>query len=293
MISWSWFTLSGQTIGIMIFVFFTILPWITYKFFQVWPLPHPHFLFFLGFCWATVSKSISLLPDKPAYIQVFVHSLLHTEPARVNQVMSFLGKGCFCANGHLQLWWLCHVIQNNMLTIYHSPAQLFPAVQFSFSALHQLEQLSHSQQALFLCNFQFPMWLLLQMPCPVIGILILRVLNCHYQLFGSWSGAMYWAYNALWELQLVAMMLHKISFQLSGKVVPLNLDNCTGKAYLCNQGGTVFNFSFQNSLPDIESDEQTQYYSYFSKHSYHSQCESQLSVMGWLLLELHLLPHIA
>ena len=37
----------------------------------------------------------------------------------------------------------------------------------------------------------------------------------------------------------VAMMLHRMAFCLSGKVVALHLDNSTAKAYLCNQGGTV------------------------------------------------------
>ena len=40
----------------------------------------------------------------------------------------------------------------------------------------------------------------------------------------------------------IAMMLHRMVFHLSGKVVALHLDNSTAKAYLCNQGGTVFPF---------------------------------------------------
>ena len=38
------------------------------------------------------------------------------------------------------------------------------------------------------------------------------------------------------------MMLHRMAFCLSGKVVALHLDNGTAKAYLCNQGGTVAPF---------------------------------------------------
>ena len=34
--------------------------------------------------------------------------------------MSFLGKTNFCANSHAQLCQLCHVIQSDMLNIYHS-----------------------------------------------------------------------------------------------------------------------------------------------------------------------------
>ena len=47
---------------------------------------------------------------------------------------------------------------------------------------------------------------------------------------------------ALQELQAVVMMLHRKTFHLSGKMVALHLDNCSAKAYLCNQGGTVSPF---------------------------------------------------
>ena len=47
---------------------------------------------------------------------------------------------------------------------------------------------------------------------------------------------------ALQDLQAVAVMLHRMAFCLSGKVVALHLDNSTAKAYLCNQGGPVSPF---------------------------------------------------
>ena len=47
--------------------------------------------------------------------------------------------------------------------VYHSPSQLYSSVQFSFLALHQLEQLSYIQQSPVPLQF-----LLLQMPHPVI-----------------------------------------------------------------------------------------------------------------------------
>ena len=56
---------------------------------------------------------------------------------------------------------------------------------------------------------------------------------------GFWSGSMCRAHIALQELQAIAMILHRMAFHLSGKVVALHLDNSTAKAYLCNQGGTV------------------------------------------------------
>ena len=76
------------------------------------------------------------------------------------------------------------------------------------------------------------------------------------------------AHIALQELQDIAMMLCRMAFCLSVKVVALHLDNSTAKAYLCNQGGTV---SFQAGLPDTESDQQGWYNSYSSIHSYPPQ----------------------
>ena len=59
---------------------------------------------------------------------------------------------------------------------------------------------------------------------------------------GSWSGSMCRVYIALQELQAIAMMLCRMAFHLSGKVVALHFDNSTAKAYLCNQGGTMSPF---------------------------------------------------
>ena len=50
------------------------------------------------------------------------------------------------------------------------------------------------------------------------------------------------AHIALQELQTVAMVLHRLAFCLSGKVVVLHFDNSTAKAYLCNQDSTVSPF---------------------------------------------------
>ena len=50
------------------------------------------------------------------------------------------------------------------------------------------------------------------------------------------------AHIALQEFQAIAMILHRMAFHLSGKVVALHLDNSTAKAYLCSHGGTVSPF---------------------------------------------------
>ena len=102
---------------------------------------------FFGLFWDTVHMSVSLPPDKLADIQQLALSLLCTPHVTVHKVMSFLGKANFCTNGHSQLRCLCHVIQSDMLSVYHSPTQLFSCVHFSLSSLHQLEWLSNLQQS--------------------------------------------------------------------------------------------------------------------------------------------------
>ena len=47
---------------------------------------------------------------------------------------------------------------------------------------------------------------------------------------GPWSDSMCRAHIAMQELQAVAVMLHRMAFYLSGKVVALHLDNSTAMA---------------------------------------------------------------
>ena len=78
--------------------------------------------------------SVPLPPDKLADIQQLALPLLQTQPVTVHRVMSFLDKANICANGHVQLWKLCCVIQRDMSTVFHSCTHFFSPVHFSFSA---------------------------------------------------------------------------------------------------------------------------------------------------------------
>ena len=62
---------------------------------------------------------------------------------------------------------------------------------------------------------------------------------------GTWSGSLHRVHIALQELQDATLMLCKMVFQLSNKVVALHLGNNPAKAYLCNQDGKLLFF-----LPD-------------------------------------------
>ena len=117
-----------------------------------------------------------------------------------------------------------------MLTVCHSPTHLFSSVCFSFSAMHQLEQLSHLQQNPVPSQF----------PLPDVVIAADAILS-HWAFYfqgsgllllvsGSWSCSVCRTHIALQELQAVTMILHRMVFHLFHKVFALHLDNSTAKA---------------------------------------------------------------
>ena len=89
------------------------------------------------------------------------------------------------------------------------------------------------------------------------------------------------------------MMLHRMGFCLSGKVVALHFDNSTAKAYLCNQGSTVSLF-----LSGLAC----QILSLTDKHGItlipahipnHLNVEADYLSQDQMLPEWHLLPQVA
>ena len=158
------------------------------------------------------------------------------------KVKSFLGKANFCTNGHSQLRLLWHVIQSHML--------VFTILPYNYC---------HMFIFLFPLYVNWNGWLtynkvLVPLHFPLPDVVIATDATCTHWAFyfqgsglplsvsGAWSGSLSRAHIALQELQAVAIMLHRMAFCLSGKVVALHLDNSTAKVYLCNQGGTVSPF---------------------------------------------------
>ena len=156
--------------------------------------------------------------------------------------MSFLGKANFCINGHSQLWHLCCVIQSDMLSVYHSPTQLFSHVHFSLSSLCQLEWLAKLQQSPVPLQFPLPDVVIATDATPTHWAFYFQGSGLPLSVSGAWSGSLSRAHIVFQELQAVAIMLHRMAFCLSDKVAALHLDNSTAKAYLFNQGGTVSPF---------------------------------------------------
>ena len=180
-----------------------------------------------------------------------------------------------------------------MLSVYHSPTQLFSLVHFSLSSLHQLEWLSNLQQS--------PVPLHLPLPDVVIATDATHTPWAFYfqgsglplSVSGAWLGSLSRAHIALQELQAVTIMLHRMTFCLSVKVVALHLDNSTAKAYLCNQGGTVSPFLSRLAC---------QILSLTDKHGItllpayiptHLNVEADFLSWDWMLPEWHLLPQVA
>ena len=242
MTSWSLFALSRQVRGHTCFLCSFLVHVGLHINFSKSDLCLSQSFTFLGLYWDTVHMSVSLPPDKLADIQQLALSLLWTPHVTVCKVMSFLGKANFCTNGHSQLHHLCHVIQSDILCVYHSPTQLFSCVHFSLSSLHQLEWLAKLQQSPVALYFPLPDVVIATDATCTHWAFYIQGSQLPLSVSGSWSGSLSRAHIALQELQVVAIMLCRMTFHLSGKVVALHLDNNTAKAYLCNQGGTVSPF---------------------------------------------------
>ena len=207
--------------------------------------------------------------------------------------MSFLGKANFCTNGHSQLQCLCHVIQSDMLSVYHSPTHLFSRVHFSPLSLHQRDWLAKLQQSPLPLQFPLPDVVIATDATPTHWAFYFQGNGLPLSVSGAWSGSLSRAHIAMQELQAVAVMLRRMAFCLSGKVVALHLDNSTAKAYLCNQGGTVSPFLSRLACPIL---------SLTNKHGItllpayiptHLNMEADFLSRDQLLLEWHLLPQVA
>ena len=189
----------------------------------------------------------------------------------------FLDKAHCCANSHAQHWCLCPLIQSDMLPIIVQ--LIYCALLTFFSSLYQHERLSQLYHCLIPCSF-LCLLLVTAMDAIIIGPFNLRVLAYPYHSVELWYvlGSMSDAHIALQECQVVVLMLCRMAFHLSGKLVALHLHVCTFKANICNHNSIVLLFLYR--LPHIEFGQQAWYNSHSSIHTYSTQCGSQLSITG-------------
>ena len=104
--------------------------------------------------------------------------------------MSFLGKANFCTNGHSQLQHLCHVLQSDMLSVYHSLTQLFLHVHFSLSSLRQLEWLATLQQSPVPLHFPLPDVVIATDATPTHWSFYFQGSGLPLSVSGAWSGSL-------------------------------------------------------------------------------------------------------
>ena len=91
---------------------------------------------------------------------------------------------------------LCHVIQSNMLTVYHSLAHLFSHVHFPLSSLQQLKWLADLQQSPVPLQFPLLMWIGTD-AMPTHWAFYFQGSGLPLLVSGSWSGSMCRAHIAL------------------------------------------------------------------------------------------------
>ena len=92
----------------------------------------------------------------------------------------------------------------------------------------------HYNKVLFHCTFPLPDVVIATDVTPTHWAFYFQGSGLPLSVSGAWSGSLSRVHIALQELQAVAIMLCRMAFHLSGKVVALHLDNSTAKAYLCN-----------------------------------------------------------
>ena len=97
---------------------------------------------------------VSLPSDKCCEIQHLPCAMLLRPAGVVPQVMFFLGKTTFCANGHAQLQWLCHFLLSKMLSVYHSLSHFF-LLTFLFQYSVSFRESLTCSRVQYLCNFSF------------------------------------------------------------------------------------------------------------------------------------------
>ena len=96
----------------------------------------------------------------------------------------------------------------------------------------------------------------------------------------------------LQELQGVALMLHRMVFHLSAKVVALPLNISTTNAYLCNNDGTISPFLSRLSCCILDLANKhgiTLIKAYIPTHL---NVEGSYLSQGRMIPEWHLLPHV-
>ena len=101
---------------------------------------------FLGLQWSSRSASVSIPSDKLQEFRALAVSMASDRVIPARSLMSFLGKANFLAYGHATIRRLVRVLQRDLLSWYHSPADLFKPVRLSSISVQRLGELAGLEQ---------------------------------------------------------------------------------------------------------------------------------------------------
>ena len=180
-----------------------------------------------------------------------------------------------------------------MLHVYHSPTHLFLWVHFSLSSFSQLEWLAHLQHRPVPLQFPLPDVVIATDATSTCWAFYFQGSGLPLSVIGSCLGSLCRAHISLQELQAIAMMLCRMAYYLSGKVVALHVDKSTAKAYLCNQGGTVSPFLSRLACQILSLTDKCGITLLPAYIPTHLSVEADYLFQDRLLPEWHLLPHVA
>ena len=224
-----------------VFVFFTGSPSSITYYFSESDLHLTQTFLFLWICWDIINMSVSLPPDKLADIQHLALSLLH--------IMLLSVRPCLFRYGQFLCQWplstvvivTCHSEWYVGCLSFSSSIIFFCTIFCFIFASTWVVILFRTEPSSFALSTS-PCGYFYRMPHPIIGPFIFRILDCHYWLVDPGLGLCVRLILPCRNFRQLAMMLGRMAFWISGKVVTLHLDNCTAKAYLCKSSGTVSPF---------------------------------------------------
>ena len=157
--------------------------------------------------------SVSLPSEPHIEIQQLAHAFLQRQTAIVQQV----------------IFWQDHLFVAMAMHSFANRSKSFRMTYWRFIT-HWL--------IYFFFFYLFSSWSV-SVPPTVSVVSVSCALGVPISWSDTWSYSMCKAHIILQELQAVGLVLGKMAFQLSSKVVALHLDHSIVEAYLQNQGGTA------------------------------------------------------
>ena len=155
----------------------------------------------------------------------------------VPKSMSFLGNTNFCTCGHAEHCQLYVVFQRDIECLSSS------CLHICFFQLYFNCRDCLSCNSLVTLQFYLHIMVITMEATPIPWAYYFQGFGLSLSFNRTWSDYVQDSYITYKELQIVVLMLCRMAFHFTGKVVALHLNNSTAEAYLCNP--RWYNISFQ------------------------------------------------